>query len=87
MVPAEVIRRARRKAGYSLPALAERVGISPAELEAYETGVKIPDGETLAWVIDCAELDRGTELEALLELAGQFPGRYSPTLRYPVFGR
>lgn len=31
--------------------------------------------------------DRGAELEAVLELAEQFPARHDPNLNYPVFGR
>lgn len=87
MAPAEIIRNTRRKAGLSLPALAERVGIPDSELAAYEAGTEVPDTETFDWIVSCARLDRGKELEALLELAEQFPVRHSPDLEYPIFGR
>ena len=32
-------------------------------------------------------MDRGRELEAVLELAAQFPARHARTMRYPLFGR
>ena len=82
-----MIRGARQKAGLSLPALAERVGIPSSDLQAYEAGRTIPDAETLDWIVSCATFDRGEELAALPELAEQFPVRHSPTLDYPVFGR
>ena len=87
VAPAETIRGARQRAGLSLPALAERVGVPSSEMEAYEAGRKIPDAETLDWIVSCATFDRGEELAALLELAEQFPVRHSSTLEYPVFGR
>lgn len=87
MAPAEIIRNIRRKAGLSLPALAERVGIPDSDLAAYEAGTDVPDTETCDWIVSCARLDRGKELEALLELAEQFPIRHSPDLEYPIFGR
>lgn len=87
MVPGEMIRSARRQAGLSLPALAERVGVPPEDVMAYEEGVKTPDTELLGWIISCATFDRGEELAAVLELAEQFPARHGPELDYPVFGR
>ena len=87
MALAEIIRNARRQAGLSLPALAERVGIPDSELAAYEAGTEVPDPETFDWIVSCARLDRGKELEALLELAEQFPVQHSPDLEYPIFGR
>ena len=87
MAPGEIIRGARRRAGLSLPALAERVGIAHATMAAYEVGAKIPDPETLDWIITSADFDRGEELAALLDLAEQFPAQHSPTLEYPLFGR
>ena len=87
MASAEMIRGARHRSGLSLPALAERVGIPNSEMAAYETGTKTPDPKILDWILTCAALDRGEELEALLELAEQFPARYRSTLEYPVFGR
>ena len=87
MAPSEIIRSARQRAGLSLRALAERVGIPHSAMGAYESGAETPDAETLDWIITCATLDRGEELAALLELAEQLPTRHSPTLEYPVFGR
>ena len=87
MAPSGMIRSARQRAGLSLQALAERVGIPHAAMAAFESGAETPDDETLDWIITCATLDRGEELAALLELAEQFPTRHSPTLEYPVFGR
>lgn len=85
--PAEQIRDARRRANLSLPALAERVGVPPSELEAYETGTETPEPDALDWIMVCADFDPGAELEAVLELAEQFPARHSSDLEYPVFGR
>lgn len=87
VAPAEIIRAARQRAALSLPALAERVGIPSSEVEAYEAGRKIPDAETLDWIVSCATFDRGEELAALLDLTEQFPVRHCSTLEYPVFGR
>ena len=87
MGPAETIREARRRAGLPLRAMAVRAGVEPAKLEAYESGAEVPDPDTLDWIVACADFDRGEELAALLELAEQFPVRFSPTLEYPVFGR
>ena len=87
MALAEIIRTARQRADLTLPALAERVGIPDSEMAAYEAGTKTPDPETLDWIVTSARFDRGKELEALLELAEQFPARHSPEIEYPVFGR
>ena len=87
VAPDEMIRDARQRSGLSLPALAERVGIPNSELAAYEAGARIPDPETVDWIICCATFDRGEELAALLELAEQFPAQPGATLEYPVFGR
>lgn len=87
MGPGEMIRSARRQAGLSLPALAERVGVPEEDVIAYEAGAKNPDTELLEWIIRCATFDRGEELAAVLELAEQFPARHGPELEYPVFGR
>ena len=87
MAPGEMIRSARRQAGLSLPALAERVGVPAEDVMAYEAGAKTPDAEMLDWIIRCATFDRGEELAAVLELAEQFPARHGSELEYPVFGR
>ena len=82
-----MIRSARRQAGLSLPALAERVGVPTEDVVAYEAGTKTPDTGMLDWILGCATVDRGEELAAVLELAEQFPARHGPELEYPVFGR
>lgn len=87
MDPAETVREARRRIGLPLRAMAVRVGIEPSTLESYESGAEVPDPGMLDWIVTCADFDRGEELAALLELAEQFPVRFSPTLEYPVFGR
>ena len=56
-------------------------------MQAYKAGRTIPDAETLDRIVSCATFDRGEELEALLQLAEQFPVQHSSTLDYPVFGR
>jgi len=84
---AEMIRTARLRAGLSLPAHAERVGIPESQLVAYEAGTATPNNEILDWIMSCARFDRGEELASLLELTEQFPTRHSPTLEYPAFGR
>ena len=87
MSPETTIRRARRRAGLSLPALAERAGVPVDDMVAYEAGTKTPDPEAFDWIVTCARFDRGEELEALLELAEQFPAQNDSDLEYPVFGR
>lgn len=90
MCLADKVRQARRDARLSLPALAERVGIPDSELAAYEEGSLKPDTELFDWIVSCARLDRGRELEALLDLAEQLPASHTDhtdDLEYPVFGR
>jgi transcriptional regulator with XRE-family HTH domain len=102
MSAATTLRAARRRAGLSLRALAERAGTSHATLAAYEAGVKVPRVDTLTRILRAAgfALDlelapriedgdpaaRGRELVEVLELAAQFPARHERTLRYPRFG-
>lgn len=102
MQAATTLRTARERAGLSLRALAERAGTSHSALAAYESGAKTPTMATLDRIVraagfasdirlhrrlDAPDLDRGAELVAVLELAGSFPARHDPDLRYPVFGR
>lgn len=98
-----LIRAARTEAGLSLRELGTRAGTSHSTLAAYESGTKTPSVATLRRVLDAAgfsidvelhprcrgtaELPRGRELEAVLELAGAFPSRHSERLEAPVFGR
>jgi transcriptional regulator with XRE-family HTH domain len=97
-----LLRRARLRAGLSLRAAAERAATSHATLAAYESGRKIPGLTTYLRLLNAygygvdielslriRERDgypRGEELEAVLELAGQFPARHSKKLNYPRFG-
>jgi transcriptional regulator with XRE-family HTH domain len=103
MSAATTLRAARRRAGLSLRALAERAGTSHATLVAYEAGTKIPRVDTLTRILRAAgfALDfelaarpeggdpgaRGRELVEVLELAAQFPARHERTLPYPPFGQ
>ncbi|MCB0962569.1 MAG: helix-turn-helix transcriptional regulator [Acidimicrobiales bacterium] len=100
---ATTIRRARRRAGLSLRALAARAGTSHATIAAYEHGRKVPTADTLDRLIRAAGFEadlrlvpavggtdpaaRGLELEEVLGLAEQFPARHDAELAYPVFGR
>jgi transcriptional regulator with XRE-family HTH domain len=97
-----LIRTARREAGCSLRALAERAGTSHSTLAAYESNMKVPRADTMFRVLQAAgrrvvvvsstELDwddrvaRGAELQAVLDLAAHFPVRHDPTLGAPRFG-
>jgi len=101
-IPAEVLSSARRHAGLSLRAAAARASTSHATLAAYEKGRKVPSISTYLRILEsygyAADIelspriremdgyDRGEELEAVLELAEQFPARHTKTLRYPRFG-
>lgn len=103
MNAAVVIAECRRRSGLSLRALAELAGTSHSTIAAYEAGRKIPTTETLDRLIRAAgfradvelsaridggaEMPRGEELEAVLQLAEQFPARHAPFLNAPVFGR
>ncbi len=98
---ASLFRRARRRSGMSLRALAARAGTSHATLAAYESGRKVPTVGTLDRVLRAAgfvpeivltpALDggdaaaRGRELIEALELAAMFPARHDPTLTFPRF--
>jgi transcriptional regulator with XRE-family HTH domain len=102
MNAAAVLRRARRRSGLSLRALAARATTSHSTLAAYESGRKVPSVETLDRIERAAGYDlgvqltpsvggsdpaaRGRELVDVLELAGHFPARHSATLEYPKFG-
>lgn len=52
-----MIRTARRRAGLTLRALAERSGTSHATLAAYEHGRKVPRADTLIRILDAAGFD------------------------------
>jgi transcriptional regulator with XRE-family HTH domain len=95
MTAARLLREARERAGLGLRELAARAGTSHSTLSAYENGAKTPSVATLERILRAAgfaldvdlvpRFDRGRELERVLELAGQFPARHSPTLEVPPF--
>ena len=96
------LRLARNRAGLSLRDLAKRAGTSHSALAAYEQGHKAPSVLTFLRILEACGfatdfqlsqrireregLDRGRELEEVLNLAAQFPSRHTKTLRYPKFG-
>ncbi|MEM7092967.1 MAG: helix-turn-helix transcriptional regulator [Actinomycetota bacterium] len=96
-----LIRRARRSSGASLREVADRAGTSHSTLSSYEQGHKQPSLDTLERVVAATghhleltvvpryrdQVRRGEELEAVLDLADEFPSEPEPTLRYPIFGR
>jgi transcriptional regulator with XRE-family HTH domain len=96
-----LLRTARARAGLGLRALARQADTSHATLHAYETGAKVPRVDTLDRLVRAAGFQlggdlerraagdpraRGRELVDALELAGVFPARVDPVLRYPPFG-
>lgn len=102
MEPARLIHGARRRTGLTLRALAARAGTSHSTLSAYETGAKVPTIQTLRRILAATEHalrleatpqsddhdhDRGAELVAVLELAGNFPARHGANLDAPPFPR
>ena len=103
MNAAHLIRTARLGAGLTLRELGERAGTSHSTLAAYESGSKSPNVSTLNRVLGAAgfaadvelhrrqhgsaELSRGEELKAVLELAAGFPARHADRMEMPVFGR
>lgn len=95
-----LLRQCRRHAGQSLRAAAAAAGTSHATWSAYEHERLTPSADTLdrlvratgsvldvAIVGRIADPTRGAELEAVLDLAEQFPARHDAELRAPVFGR
>jgi len=95
-----VLALCRSRAGWSLRRLGERAETSHATLSAYEHGRVSPTIDTLVRIAAAAgqrlevamaplvadPVERGLELEAVLDLAEQFPARHDATLRMPVFG-
>ena len=102
MDAAQLIGDARRMAGLTLRALAERAGTSHSTLAAYEQGRKVPNVDTLDRILRAAgyaadvtlsrrvddgdRVARGHELIEVLELAAMFPATHAPTITYPRFG-
>ncbi|HUC32787.1 MAG TPA: helix-turn-helix transcriptional regulator, partial [Ilumatobacteraceae bacterium] len=101
MQTAAVIVGLRRRRALSLRRLARRGGTSHATIAAYESGRVAPTVDTLERLVRAAGCDlepslvtrladadqRGDELEAVLDLAEQFPARHRSQLQAPVFGR
>lgn len=97
----QVIRIGRRRAGVSLRQLAVRAGTSHATLSAYEHGRVSPTIDTLVRVtaavgyrieprlvpVVADPTERGRELEAVLDLAREFPARHDRRPMMPVFGQ
>ena len=102
MFAATSLRNCRHRSGYTLRALADRADTSHSALAAYEAGRKVPSSATLERILRAAGyelevravkvpvpmggVERGQELEEVLELAAMFPTRHDPVLRAPIFG-
>jgi transcriptional regulator with XRE-family HTH domain len=100
---ARQLREARAAAGLSLRELAVRAGTSHATLAAYEQGKKMPSAATFLRILESAGfavdielsprirvrdgIERGRELEDVLDLAEQFPARRRKTTGYPKITR
>ena len=98
-----ILREARLRAGLTLRELASQAGTSHSTLAAYESTRKSPSVATFDRVLQAsgfhpdvelhrrhrgsAELPRGEELAAVLELAAAFPARHAARLDAPIFGR
>jgi transcriptional regulator with XRE-family HTH domain len=96
-----LIRTARHRAGLTIRDLAALSGTSHSAIAAYESGAKEPRVSTLDRVMRAAGYaieptlerrvgagsERGRELEAVLDLAAQFPARHAPRLTCPPFPR
>ncbi len=103
MDASQLLRTARHESELTLRELAGRAGTSHSTLSAYENGSKVPSVATLERIVGAAgfaldtnlrrryridgTLTRGDELEAVLELADQFPARHTLRLQAPVFPR
>ena len=92
---AELIKYVRRKAGLSARELARSVGSSHSTILAYEAGKKMPVTTTLMRLVHACgysmdfslsprlrgdeDNPKGAELQAVLDLAAEFPARHSDT--------
>ena len=99
----ELLRRARRQSGLTLAELAARAKTSAPTLSRYESGHIDPSGAVVDRILAAAGFEaefelrplmtgprgsaRSEEIEAVLELAEQFPARHDATLDAPIFGR
>ncbi len=103
MKSGDLIRLARVLRGLTLIELASRAGTSAPTLSRYERGQIDPSGAVVDRILGAAGFKalvtlrplitgpRGTarsdEVEAVLELAEQFPARHESSLEAPIFGR
>jgi transcriptional regulator with XRE-family HTH domain len=92
---AELLKYARQKAGLSARELARRVGSSHSTILAYEAGKKVPVTTTFMRLIHACgysidfslsprlrgdeDNPKGAELQAVLDLAAEFPARHADT--------
>lgn len=92
---AETLKYARRKAGLSSRELASRVGSSHSTILCYEAGRKTPTVITFLRLLHACGFSvdfllsprmrggpdhpKGEELEAVLDLAAEFPAKHSKT--------
>jgi transcriptional regulator with XRE-family HTH domain len=90
---AELLKYVRRKAGLSARELARRVGSSHSTILAYEAGKKVPVTTTMMRLVNACgysmdfslsprlrgdeDNPKGAELQAVLELAAEFPARHT----------
>jgi transcriptional regulator with XRE-family HTH domain len=90
---AELLKYVRGKAGLSARELARRVGSSHSTILAYEAGKKVPVTTTMMRLVHACgysidfslsprlrgdeDHPKGAELQAVLELAAEFPARHS----------
>jgi transcriptional regulator with XRE-family HTH domain len=98
MDAADLLKRARARAGLSLRELGALAGTSHSTLAAYEQGRVTPNVETAQRILRAAgfELDarlvpyideakRERQIRDVLLLAGAFPAHHAPTLAFPRF--
>lgn len=90
---ADLLKYVRRKAGLSARELARSVGSSHSTILAYESGKKVPVTTTLMRLVHACgysidfslsprlrgdeDNPKGAELQAVLDLASEFPARHS----------
>jgi len=97
-VAADLIAKARARAGLTQAALARRAGIPRSVLNAYERGSRQPDAGALAAILRAAgfelrlapiiDLEQNARaLAEVLELAEKLPYRARKTIGFPSFKR
>lgn len=94
---ATTLREARRRAQLSQQALAERAGVAPSVLSAYETGARQPSAKMLARLVRASGAELGlvephdqmlrqkVMLEQVVAMASAMPQRPAGELAYPTF--